>query len=62
MSVLAIEIESSAFGNGGPNVSKKERKRTVKEIPFHVGHTNSPISSSKDVKHLFGFQARLLLM
>ena len=40
----------SAFGNAGPNVSKKEKKRTVKEIPFHVGHPNSTISSSKDVK------------
>ena len=36
----------------------KEEKGTVKEISLHVGHTNSPFYSSKDVKHLLGFQAR----
>ena len=30
----------------------KKKKKTVKEIPFHVGHTNSNISFSKDVKHI----------
>ena len=31
-----MELPEGAFGNGGPNVSKKEN---VKEIPFHVGQT-----------------------
>ena len=32
-----MEKQQSAFGNGGPNVSKKE-KGNVNEMPVHVEH------------------------
>ena len=34
--ISSMETLSSAFGNGGPNVIKKE-KGTVNEMPFNVG-------------------------
>ena len=33
--ISSIDSPASAFGNGGPNVSKKE-KGSVREMPFHV--------------------------